>query len=130
VEGDQPEENTGRLALGRHFLTHLSLAVSSDASPPQHPLDTRGMPPAFSWREDLALVQRLGQLAGARESSGPEVLDRACGAASPRIRPCQMDVVEAFTYYAIARSCASSAANSGMGRQGSKYGIEEYIDAK
>ena len=76
MECDQPEENTGRLALGRHFLAHLSLAVSSDSSPPQHPLDTRGMPPASSWREDLALVQRLGQLAGARESSGPEVLDR------------------------------------------------------
>jgi hypothetical protein len=40
-----------------------------------------------------------------------------------------MDVVDAFTYYAIA-SCASSAANSGMEREGSKYGIEEYIDPK
>jgi hypothetical protein len=45
------------------------------------------MPPASSWREDLALVQRLGQLAGARESSGPEVLAVATGEAYTLLAP-------------------------------------------
>jgi hypothetical protein len=58
------------------FAGPLLTSPPSDVSPGQHPLDTRGMPPASPGREDAALVQSFRQLPGAGNPAGLEVLDR------------------------------------------------------